>query len=138
MRKRLLLVSMSGVRVRNERLLALGMTLPGFVERSKVIASLPSLSLLTIATHTPGDGEIIYEEIEALPDIDALVAGGYSLVGISSFTARIDDGYRLADDLGANGMTVVLGGSTSQPSPSASLTSAPLPRLGETRKVKKK
>ena len=43
------LLAMSGVRCRNEELLALGLTLPGFVERSKVVASLPSLGLLTLA-----------------------------------------------------------------------------------------
>ena len=39
------LIAMSGVRAFNEELTRLGMTLPGFVERSQVIASLPSLSL---------------------------------------------------------------------------------------------
>jgi hypothetical protein len=42
------LLAMSGVRCRNEELMALGLTLPGFVERSKVVASLPSLGLLTL------------------------------------------------------------------------------------------
>ena len=41
------LIAMSGVRAYNEELTALGMTMPGFMERGKVIASLPSLSLLT-------------------------------------------------------------------------------------------
>lgn len=41
---------MSGVRVRDQELLRLGMTLPGFVERSRVIASLPSLGLLIVTT----------------------------------------------------------------------------------------
>ena len=36
------LIALSGVRAYNEELTRLGMTLPGFVERSKVIASLPS------------------------------------------------------------------------------------------------
>ena len=36
-------IAMSGVRVHSEELLKLGLNLPGFVERSKVIASLPSL-----------------------------------------------------------------------------------------------
>ena len=43
------LIAMSGIRVCDEELLTLGLTLPGFVERSKVIASLPSLGLLTLA-----------------------------------------------------------------------------------------
>lgn len=53
--KRILFLAMSGVRVQNPRLLALGLTLPGFVDRGKVIASLPSLGLLTLAAHTPDD-----------------------------------------------------------------------------------
>ena len=40
---------MSGIRVCDAELLRLGLTLPGFVERSKTIASLPSLGLLTLA-----------------------------------------------------------------------------------------
>ncbi|PIT99468.1 MAG: hypothetical protein COT74_10740 [Bdellovibrionales bacterium CG10_big_fil_rev_8_21_14_0_10_45_34] len=43
------LIAMSGVRVKDQELLKLGMTLPGFVDRSRVIASLPSFSLLTLA-----------------------------------------------------------------------------------------
>lgn len=42
---KVILISMSGVRVYNKKLLELGLTLPGFVDRSKVIASLPSLGL---------------------------------------------------------------------------------------------
>src|SRR5262245_12507134 len=41
------LIAVSGVRVHNERLQRLGVTLPGFVERARVIASMPSLGLLT-------------------------------------------------------------------------------------------
>ena len=46
-------IAMSGVRAQNADLVAAGLTLPGFIERSKVIASLPSLSLLTLAGLTP-------------------------------------------------------------------------------------
>ena len=60
---KVILISMSGVRVYNKKLLDLGLTLPGFVDRSKVIASLPSLGLLTIAAHTPDKWEIIYKEL---------------------------------------------------------------------------
>ena len=38
---RLGLLAMSGVRAHYAELTALGLTLPGFVERSRVIASLP-------------------------------------------------------------------------------------------------
>src|SRR5207247_10859518 len=40
------LLAVSGVRVKSAELAALGVTLPGFVRRGKVIASLPSLGLL--------------------------------------------------------------------------------------------
>ena len=45
------LIAMSGIRVCDTELLELGLTLPGFVERSKTIASLPSLGLLFILMH---------------------------------------------------------------------------------------
>ena len=49
-------IAMSGVRAAREELIRIGMTLPGFVERSEVIASLPSLALLTLAGLTPARG----------------------------------------------------------------------------------
>ena len=49
---RIALVAMSGVRTYNPELTALGLSLPGFVERGKTIASLPSLGLLTLAALT--------------------------------------------------------------------------------------
>ena len=46
-------LAMSGIRAHDPELLKLGLTLPGFVERSKTIASLPSLGLLYLAACTP-------------------------------------------------------------------------------------
>ncbi len=57
-------LAMSGIRVRDEELMALGLTLPGFVERSKVVASLPSLGLLYLAAVTPPGHELCYFEAE--------------------------------------------------------------------------
>jgi radical SAM superfamily enzyme YgiQ (UPF0313 family) len=110
--RKVLLVAMSGVRVADPGLRALGLTLPGFVERGQVIASLPSLGLLTIAAHTPPHWAVEYREIDALTDADfrAIADGRYDLVAVSSLTARITDAYRLADHLRAVGTTVVLGG----------------------------
>ncbi len=108
----LLLIAMSGVRVKDKELLELGMTLPGFVERSKVIASLPSLSLLTIAAHTSEHWNVTYREVDDLDlsALDDLYNHRYDLIGISAFTARIFDAYLLADTLRKSGNTVVLGG----------------------------
>ena len=111
-RKKLLLVAMSGVRVFDQELLSLGLTLPGFVERSRVIASLPSLGLLTLAAHSPQDWEIVYREYDELPDDAAttIAAEGFGVVAISSLTARIDETYALSRQLRAAGLLVILGG----------------------------
>ena len=91
--RRVLLVAMSGVRIHDERLRALGLTLPGFVERGEVIASLPSLSLLTLAAHTPPFWEVEYLEVDQLDEAatDRLASGWYDLVAISSLSARIHE-----------------------------------------------
>lgn len=102
------LVAMSGVRVKSAELAALGVTLPGFIRRGKVIASLPSLGLLTVAGLTPPGHEIEYLEIDDLAQANELPQ--FDLVGISSLTARIEDAYRVADALRARGTRVVFGG----------------------------
>lgn len=100
------LIAMSGVRVRSRELVELGVTLPGFVNRGQVIASLPSLGLLVVAALTPPQHEVTYlevdEPLEDLPDFD--------LVGISTFTAQAYEAYALADRYRARGTTVVIGG----------------------------
>jgi len=56
------LIAMSGVRVVNPKLVELGVTLPQFVNRGKVIAQLPSLALLVLAAVSPDDVEVNYHE----------------------------------------------------------------------------
>ncbi len=58
-------LAMSGIRAHDPKLLELGLTLPGFVERSKTIASLPSLGLLYLAACTPEGHDLRYFEAEA-------------------------------------------------------------------------
>ena len=67
---KVILIAMSGVRVVNEKLFSTGLTLPGFVDRSQVIASLPSLGLLTLAAHTPKNWEVIYKELDTYTEDD--------------------------------------------------------------------
>ena len=102
-------IAMSGVRAQNEELMKLGLTLPGFVERSKVIASLPSLSLLTLAALTPSRFEVEYREI-----LDLKTAGplpqDYDLVAITSLSAQIFEAYTVADFYEQRGVPVVMGG----------------------------
>ena len=103
------LVAMSGIRACDEELLRLGLTLPGFVERSRSIASLPSLGLLTLAGMTPAEHECDYLEVEDIRELDAL-PDGFDLVAISSFSAQMPEAYELADRYRAAGVPVVLGG----------------------------
>ena len=102
-------IAMSGVRAYNEELTQIGLTLPGFVERSQVIASLPSLSLLTLAALTPPNIEVEYREIIDLRS-DPGLPNGYDLVAISSFSAQIYEAYQVADEYCRRGIPVVLGG----------------------------
>lgn len=114
--QRLLFVAMSGVRVYDQELLQLGLTLPGFVERSRVIASLPSLGLLTLAAHTPESWQIAYREYDELP-VDAaqqIANEGFTVVALSSLTARIEEAYRLCGELRKCGVHVISRGLTCQ------------------------
>ena len=101
------LIAVSGVRIYSERLKRHGITLPGFVERAQVIASMPSLGLLTLAGVTPEGHSLSYVECPEfepgkLPDCD--------LAAVSSFTAKSDVMYAIADYYRAHGTKVVLGG----------------------------
>lgn len=103
------LIAMSGVRAHNPELTALGLTLPGFVERSKVIASLPSLGLLTLAGMTPDNVDIRYLEVPDIKDVVG-VPEEFDVVAISSFSAQIYEAYELADRYRSLGTKVILGG----------------------------
>lgn len=126
------LIAMSGIRVRDTELLNLGLTLPGFVERSKVIASLPSLGLLTLAGMTPKQHDVRYFEVadleayrqEALPD-------GLDMVAISSYSAQMNEAYELADLYRARGIPVVLGGPHATHLPQEALAHADAVVVGE-------
>jgi radical SAM superfamily enzyme YgiQ (UPF0313 family) len=103
------LLAMSGVRAHDKQLMAFGLTLPGFVERSKVIASLPSLGLLYLAAVTPPGHEIRYFEAEG--DLsEPLAVYDCDLVAISTFSAQIFEAYALADRLRSRGVKVAIGG----------------------------
>ena len=102
-------IAMSGVRAHNPELTALGLTLPGFVERNKTIASLPSLGLLTLAGMTPAHLAMEYLDVPDLAAVPGL-PGEFDAVAISSFSAQIHEAYALADRYRAAGIKVILGG----------------------------
>lgn len=103
-------VAMSGIRVFDEELLEIGLTVPGFVERSKTIASLPSLGLLTLASLTPDRWEIEYLEVDDLGGADLQELGAFDLLAFSTFTARAFDAYELSERMRAAGVRTVIGG----------------------------
>ena len=102
-------ISMSGVRACDPALLRLGLTLPGFVERGKTVASLPGLGLLTLAGMTPPQHDIVYMDIDD-PRQRTALPGEFDLVAISSFSAQMLEAYDLADRYRSQGTRVVLGG----------------------------
>lgn len=103
------LIAMSGIRVCNQELLDVGLSVPGFVERKKTIASLPSLGLLTLAGMTPPHHQLTYIEVDDIKDMDRSRLD-FDLAAISTFSAQIFEAYELADQLRSAGIRVVMGG----------------------------
>src|SRR5213596_3302463 len=102
-------LALSGIRAHDPELLALGLTLPGFVERSKTIASLPSLGLLYLAASTPDGHDIRYFEAES-DGAEPADVYDCDLVAISTFSAQVFEAYAIADRLRAAGVLVAMGG----------------------------
>ncbi len=105
---KLALIAMSGLRTFNPELARLGMTLPGFVERGKAVASLPSLGLLTLAGMTPDRFEVSYHEIQDIREAHELPA--CDVAAISTFTAQVKEAYELAARYRALGVPTIIGG----------------------------
>ena len=124
------LIAMSGVRAHNEELTRLGLTMPGFVDRNRIIASLPSLGLLTLAGMTPDDVDVDYIEVA---DIGTLhdIEPDFDVVAISSFSAQIKEAYTLADRYRAAGVQVILGGLHVTARPQEALQHADCVVIGE-------
>src|SRR5205814_1588994 len=81
-------LAMSGLRAHDPKLLALGLTLPGVVERGKIVSSLPSLGLLYLAACTPPGHELHYFEAER-DGAEPAEVYTCDLVAISTFSAQI-------------------------------------------------
>ena len=122
-------IAMSGVRAWSKEITEAGLTMPGFLERSQSIASLPSLSLLTLAGMTPDAFDVSYHEIldirelGQLPDCD--------VAAIASYSAQIKDAYELADRYRAVGVRTVLGGLHVTAGPDEAMTHADAVVVGE-------
>src|SRR5215831_9287319 len=114
--KTIAFIAMSGVRAHNPELTKLGLTLPGFVDRNKIIASLPSLGLLTLAGLTPEKFAIEYHEIADLRQGSEL-PDHFDLVALSTFTAQFKEALCVADYYRARGIPVIMGGITASSLP---------------------
>ena len=104
---RIALIAMSGIRAENPKLAELGMKLPGFFERAQTLFAMPSLSLLTLAGMVPPGTEIEYREYRDFPSEQPPEC---DLAAITSFTAQIEDAYRVAGIYRRRDTTVVMGG----------------------------
>ena len=105
-------VPLTGFRIREQELLALGMSLPGLAPRAKAIGQLPALGLLTLAGMLPEEWTCAYRPAMHCNDelLAWLVDERPDLVAISALTASIDEAYDLCDRLRECGITTVLGG----------------------------
>ena len=103
------LIAMSGVRACDPELVKLGMTLPGFVERGRTIASLPSLGLLTLAGMTPPQHQCEYLEVKDIRELDD-AARPVRSGGDLQLERQIGEAYELADRYRTLGVPVVMGG----------------------------
>ncbi|MFO0935457.1 MAG: cobalamin-dependent protein [Gemmataceae bacterium] len=102
-------LAMSGLRAHDPKLLALGMTLPGVVERGKIVSSLPSLGLLYLAACTPAGHDLHYYEADQ-DGTEPAELYTCDLVAISTFSAQVFEAYAVADRLRKTGVRVVMGG----------------------------
>jgi radical SAM superfamily enzyme YgiQ (UPF0313 family) len=128
------LLALSGLRAHDPKLLALGLTLPGIIERGNVIATLPSLGLLYLAAVTPPGHELHYFETPA-DGAEPREIYDCDLVAISTFSAQIFEAYAIADRLRAAGVRVAMGGLHVTVQPDEALRHADYVFLGEGERV---
>jgi radical SAM superfamily enzyme YgiQ (UPF0313 family) len=100
-------LAMSGLRAHDRKLLDLGMTLPGVVERGKVVGAMPSLGLLSLTACTPPGHDLRYFEVDKQEPAEAYEC---DLVAINTFSAQVFEAYAVADRLRAAGVRVAMGG----------------------------
>lgn len=105
------LIAMSGTRICDPYLLASLPDCAGPLARLQAVASLPSLALLTVAAviRREDNVQVEYLQCRSLSEW-AELPEGFDLVGISSYTAQIEEAYELADRFKSEGVPVVIGG----------------------------
>lgn len=104
------LIAIAGVKLQTRKFIDLGITLPQFMNRGRVVAQLPSLALLTLAGATPPDVDVEYVEVDDVHAYAERPRLDFDLVALSTYTARAFDAYLVADAYRAAGVPVVFGG----------------------------
>jgi radical SAM superfamily enzyme YgiQ (UPF0313 family) len=104
------LIAIAGVKMQTRKFIELGVTLPQFMNRGRVVAQLPSLALLTLAALTPEDVEVEYVEVDDVVAFAQKPRLDFDLVALSTYTARAFDAYLVADAYRTQGVPVVFGG----------------------------
>jgi radical SAM superfamily enzyme YgiQ (UPF0313 family) len=104
------LIAIAGVKLQTRKFIELGITLPQFVNRGRVIAQLPSLALLTLAGATPEEIDLEYIEVDDVAAFAQKPRLDCDLVALSTYTARAFDAYLVADAYRVHGLPVVFGG----------------------------
>jgi radical SAM superfamily enzyme YgiQ (UPF0313 family) len=104
------LIAIAGVKLQTRKFIELGITLPQFMNRGRVIAQLPSLALLTLAGATPEGVDVEYVEVDDVFAFAERPRLDFDLVALSTYTARAFDAYVVADAYRAHGVPVVFGG----------------------------
>jgi len=110
--RRVALISLSGLRIREPQMRELGMRLPTLQSRAAALARMPSLGLLTLAGQTPDTWECSYHEIEDASDesVESVLDVRPDLIAVSTLSASVDQAYRFVSRVRRHGIPLVIGG----------------------------
>src|SRR5437016_6073139 len=105
-------VSFVGLRVREQELLRLGISLPGLENRHAAVAELPALGLLTMAGRLPSEWSCSYHEVDKWEQrlVDQITDEDPCIVAISALTASVKEAYGFSNALRKRGIPTVIGG----------------------------
>lgn len=99
-------IAMSGLRLVDDELLALGLSFPAVARRAREIEALPSLGLLTLAGMSPPHIGAEYLEVRDFQEIP----DRFDAIALSTLSATAKETYAIAARIREKGIPVILGG----------------------------